>query len=222
MSAPKPRQILIATGNPGKFREISAVLSQAWGEGGALPVVWTSLSELAGEIPEPHEDQETFAGNAALKAKYYSRASGLWTLADDSGLVVDALDGEPGVYSARYGGSPAGTPREAVTRANNLKLIGALAGIPPEKRAARFRCALALADGDRILAIAEGTVEGQIVDEPRGSNGFGYDPHFFIPSLGKTMAELESGHKNRISHRGQALRTLRETLQQMIRPQRSR
>jgi XTP/dITP diphosphohydrolase len=218
MNAPKPRQILIATGNPGKFREISAVLSQAWGAGGAPPVQWVSLRDLSKQVPEPDEDQETFAGNAALKARYYSRASGLWTLADDSGLVVDVLDGAPGVYSARYGGSPAGTPREAVTRANNLKLIEALAGIPAEKRAARFRCALALADGDRILAITEGAIEGRIIDEPRGSNGFGYDPHFYIPSLGQTMAEFESEHKNRISHRGQALRTMRETLQQMFRP----
>jgi XTP/dITP diphosphohydrolase len=218
MNAPKPRQILIATGNPGKFREISAVLSQAWGAGGAPPVQWVSLGDLSKQAPEPDEDQETFAGNAALKARYYSRASGLWTLADDSGLVVDALYGAPGVYSARYGGSPAGSPRDAVTQANNLKLIGALAGVPAEKRTARFRCALALADGDRILAISEGAIEGRIIDEPRGSNGFGYDPHFFIPDLGQTMAELESEHKNRISHRGQALRTMLETLQQMFRP----
>ena len=199
---PVQRQILIATGNPGKFREISAVLSEAWGAGGAPLVQWRSLGDLTVQVPEPVEDEETFAGNAALKARYYSRASGLWTLADDSGLEVDALGGRPGVYSARYGGSPAGSPRDVVTRANNLKLIGALAGVPRKKRAARFRCALALADGDRILATAEGAVEGQIIDEPRGSNGFGYDPHFFIPDLGKTMAELEPQHKNRISHRG--------------------
>jgi XTP/dITP diphosphohydrolase len=210
------RQILVATGNPGKFREISAVLSQAWAGGATPPIVWRSLADLARRVAEPVEDQDTFAGNAALKARYYSLATGLWTLADDSGLEVDALAGEPGVFSARYGGAPADASRETVTRTNNLKLIAALGGVPPERRTARFRCALALADGKNVLLTAEGTVEGQIIDEPRGSNGFGYDPHFFMPSLGLTMAELESEHKNRISHRGQALRTMRERLQQML------
>ncbi|HVP13141.1 MAG TPA: RdgB/HAM1 family non-canonical purine NTP pyrophosphatase [Phycisphaerae bacterium] len=212
-----PRPILIATGNPGKFREISAVLSQAWCAGDAPLVEWRSLSDLAKDLPEPVEDQATFAANATLKARYYSQASGLWTLADDSGLEVDALGGQPGVYSARYGGAPAGSPRDVVTRANNRRLIQALAGVPQEKRAARFRCALALADGNRILTTAEGAVGGQIIDQPRGSNGFGYDPHFFMPDLGKTMAELESDHKNRISHRGQALQMMRERLMQLLR-----
>jgi XTP/dITP diphosphohydrolase len=212
------RQILIATGNPGKFREISAVLALAWEAGEAPPVVWRSLGDLTQQVAEPVEDQDTFAGNAALKARYYSLATGLWTLADDSGLEVDALGGEPGVYSARYGGAPAGSSREVVTRANNLKLIGAIKGVPPERRTARFRCALALADGDRIVMTAEGAIEGQIIDPPRGENGFGYDPHFFIPNLGQTMAELESEHKNRISHRGQALRTMRERLKRIFGP----
>jgi XTP/dITP diphosphohydrolase len=212
------RQVLIATGNPGKFREISAVLSQAWGAAGAPPLLWRSLSDLAQPVPEPVEDQDTFAGNAALKARYYSRATGLWTLADDSGLEVDALGGRPGVFSARYGQAPAGSSREVVTQTNNLKLIAALTGVPAEQRIARFRCALALADREMLLATAEGAIEGRIIDQPRGANGFGYDPHFFIPDLGRTMAELESEHKNRISHRGQALRTMRQRLQQMFRP----
>ncbi len=210
------RDILIATGNPGKFREIVAVLVQARDDVAVVPVRWRFLNDLHPAIAEPHEDQPAFAGNAALKARYYSRASGLWTLADDSGLEVDALGGEPGVRSARYGGAPPGSPREEVTRANNRKLIAALAGVPAERRQARFRCALALADGDRILVTAEGAVEGRIIDEPRGANGFGYDPHFFIPDLGLTLAELDPAHKNRISHRGQALRAMRQELRRIL------
>jgi XTP/dITP diphosphohydrolase len=210
------REILIATGNPGKFREIVAVLAEVARDGATEAVRWLALGDLAVAVPEPHEDQETFTANAALKARYYSRASGLWTLADDSGLEVDALGGEPGVRSARYGGSPAGSPREVVTRANNRKLIAVLQGVPAEKRTARFRCALALADGERIVATAEGKIEGRIIDQPRGANGFGYDPHFFIPELGRTMAELEPEHKNRISHRGQALRLMRQRLRELL------
>jgi XTP/dITP diphosphohydrolase len=209
------RTILIATGNPGKFREIVAVLVDAKGEA-AMPVAWKSLGDLHPPIVEPHEDQPTFAGNSALKARYYSLASRLWTLADDSGLEVDALGGEPGVRSARYGGAPPGSPREEVTRANNRKLIASLEEVPAERRTARFRCALTLADGERILATTEGALEGRIIDDPLGANGFGYDPHFFIPELGRTLAEIEPDHKNRISHRGQALRAMREELRRVL------
>jgi len=209
------RTILIATGNPGKFREIVAVLVDAKGDA-AIPVAWKSLGDLHPPIAEPHEDQLTFAGNSALKARYYSLASGLWTLADDSGLEVDALGGEPGVHSARYGGAPAGSPREQVTKANNCRLVAELAGVPAEGRAARFRCVLTLADGERVLLAAEGVIEGRIIDDPRGANGFGYDPHFFIPELGRTLAELEPAHKNRISHRGQALRAMRKELRRIL------
>ncbi|MFH1418134.1 MAG: RdgB/HAM1 family non-canonical purine NTP pyrophosphatase [Planctomycetota bacterium] len=204
-----PRKILLATGNPGKFREISAVLSELVDGIDLPPIHWISLEDLPTQVPEPVEDQETFAANAALKACYYSHATGLWTLADDSGLEVDALGGAPGVRSARYSGLPPGAPREEVTRANNAKLIAALAGVGPDRRSARFRCCLALASGDRILATAEGTVEGRIIDEPRGAGGFGYDPHFLLPDLGKTTAELPPEEKNRISHRGKALQRLR-------------
>lgn len=213
------REILIATSNPGKFREITEVLlgepgtpsagSRAPGVGGAR---WLSLADLPVKIAPPAEDGQTFADNAALKARYYAQASGFWTLADDSGLEVDALGGAPGVKSARYAGSAEGTPRAEVDRANNRRLIAELHGVPPERRTARFRCALALSDGERILLATEGSVEGRIIDEPRGANGFGYDPHFFVPQLGKTMAELPAEEKNRISHRGQALRRLRDQL----------
>lgn len=210
------RDILIATGNPGKFKEIAVVLSKGRGDNRLARVAWKSLSDLPFAIDEPGEDQKTFVDNAALKARHYSRATGLWTLADDSGLEVDALGGKPGVLSARYGESPPGTSRDAMTRANNKKLIAALKNAPPEKRQARFRCALALADGDRILATAEGSVEGTIIDKSRGTGGFGYDPHFFLPGLGKTMAELTPEHKNRISHRGQALAQMRERLAALL------
>jgi XTP/dITP diphosphohydrolase len=209
------REILIATSNPGKFREIVEVLSAESDAPAADGVRWLSLADLPGKIAPPTEDGRTFAANAALKARHYARASGRWTLADDSGLEVDALGGEPGVRSARYGGVPPGSSREAATRANNRRLIAILAGVPAERRTARFRCALALSDGERILLTAEGSVQGRIIDEPRGANGFGYDPHFFVPQLGKTMAELPAEEKNRISHRGQALRQFREALREL-------
>lgn len=215
MTAPPQRTVVIATRNPGKVREIAAVLG---GDGpDALGrVVWRSLAEVAPDAPDPIEDQPTFAGNAALKARYWSKRTGLWTLADDSGLEVDALDGAPGVYSARYAAADEHAGRESKDLANNRKLIAALAGVPTERRTARFRCALALADGDRVLAAAEGSIEGQIIDEPRGNGGFGYDPHFLILSLAKTTAELPFDEKNRISHRGHALRRLREDLERLV------
>lgn len=204
---PHARSILIATGNPGKYREIVAVLSEPI-TAGDLSVKWTMLRDLGLEIAEPVEDQSTFAGNAALKAMHYAKAAGMWTLADDSGLAVDALDGAPGVLSARYADAPQDLPRAQRDRANNQKLIAALNGVSPEKRTARFHCALAISDGERIIATAEGTFEGRIIDDARGSNGFGYDPHFYIPSLDQTAAELPAEQKNRLSHRGQALQKL--------------
>ena len=224
------QEILIATGNPGKFREIVQVLvdfgwrrvnggsaadfvgEPASADPAVITVQWRSLNDLPQAVAAPVEDGITFAENAALKALHYARASGRWTLADDSGLEVDALGGAPGVWSARYAGMPEGMPRVEVDRANNRRLMAELQGVPAERRTARFRCSLALACGERILATADGTVEGRIIDEPRGDNGFGYDPHFFVPEFGRTMAELPAEEKNRISHRGQALRRMREKL----------
>ncbi|MBI5762361.1 MAG: RdgB/HAM1 family non-canonical purine NTP pyrophosphatase [Planctomycetes bacterium] len=204
-------KILIATNNPAKVREIIAVLND-----GATGVEWRSLADLGKEIPEPIEDGATFAENAALKARYYSNAAGMWALADDSGLEVDALNGEPGVHSAYYARNVADRPRAERDAANNAKLIASLKGVPPEKRTARFRCYLALADADRIITTAEGSVEGVIIDAPRGTGGFGYDPHFFIPEMGKTTAELSSPEKNQISHRGRALRDLKSRLRRLM------
>lgn len=230
--ASRIREILIATNNPSKFKEIVAVLSEQRGgepvadsdldgteivsQVGDVEVRWRSLADLPAPIPEPHEDEETCEGNAALKARAYSNAAGMWALADDSGLEVDALNGEPGVHSAYYDRVAAHLPRAERDRANNAKLIAALRDIPADRRNARFRCCLTLADGDRILATAVGTVEGRIVDEPRGSGGFGYDPHFFILAMGKTTAELTPREKNRISHRGQALRAMGIELQAVL------
>ena len=201
------REILLATGNPNKAREMAEILSAC--KGGLPPVRWRRLAEFPG-IPEPVEDGETFLANARLKALHYAQRTGLWTIADDSGLEVDALGGEPGVRSARYAGEPSNT------KANNALLMRNLAGVPPERRTARFHCAVVLADPTRVLAAAEGTVEGRIVDEPRGTNGFGYDPHFWIDEAGMTTAEMDSDRKHAVSHRGRALRQLREKLTALL------
>jgi len=198
------RDILLATSNPGKAREMREVLGES-GAGALSGVRWRLLTEFEG-WPAPVEAGDTFRANADIKARHYARLSGMWTIADDSGLEVDALNGEPGVRSARY----AGTPKD--DRANNALLIERLAGVPAEARSARFHCAVVLSDGETVLASAEGTVEGRIIDEPRGTNGFGYDPHFWIESAGMTAAEMPPEQKNAISHRGQALRRLREQL----------
>ncbi len=195
-------RILIATANPGKVREIASVMTD-------LPVQWVGLSDLP-PVEEPVEDGRTFAENARLKALYYARNTGLWALADDSGLEVDALGGAPGVFSARYAG------QQGNDLANNTRLLRELQGVPAERRSARFRCCLALARPEAILAESEGTIEGVIIDESRGDNGFGYDPHFFVPSLGKTTAELSPDNKNSISHRGQALRAMRPAIQRCL------
>jgi len=216
MSRVTPRPILIATGNQGKYREITEVLAES-PLGDPLPVAWRSLADLPSAIDPPEETGRTFRDNAILKATAYSAASGWWALADDSGLEVDALGGEPGVHSARYAGLSEGVPRAAIDAANNRRLIAALADVPPPRRTARFRCVLVIADGKRVLAEAEAAVEGLIIDEPRGRNGFGYDPHFLLPQFDRTMAELPPSEKNRLSHRGQALRRIRELLPELLR-----
>lgn len=210
------KTILIATKNPGKAREIEAVLCEDGATTHLDEVRWVTLRDLETSIEEPHEDQDSFEGNSRLKAVYYSKASGLVTLADDSGLEVDFLDGAPGVYSARYADVEGDPPRAERDLANNRKLIAALAGVPDSARSARFRCVLTLADGDEVLAQASGAIEGRIIDVPRGDGGFGYDPHFLVPDLGRTTSELAAEHKNRISHRGVALRELREKLRGLL------
>lgn len=188
------REVIAATKNEGKIIEIRAALA-------GTNYIVGSLAE-GDSLPSAPETGVTFQENACQKARYYLNITGKACLADDSGLEVDALNGAPGVYSARYAGE------EASDADNNQKLLAALRDVPPEKRTARFRCALALTlPGGRELT-AEGTVEGVILSEARGTGGFGYDPLFYVAELGKTMAELSPEEKNRISHRGKALRRL--------------
>jgi XTP/dITP diphosphohydrolase len=160
-------------------------------------------------LPEPEEDAETFEGNAAIKAVYYARATGMVCLADDSGLMVDALGGAPGVRSARYaGGGGVGATRAERDAANNAKLLGELAGVPDAHRTARFVCAMVLASpAGEILATTRGTFEGRIGLAPKGSNGFGYDPLLVIDD-GRTSADLSEAEKNARSHRGEAARAM--------------
>ncbi len=190
---------MIATKNPGKVREIRKALR-------GLRIRLYSLNDYPDHIPEVKEDGKTFTENALKKARFYSQYFGIWTLADDSGLEVEALKGLPGPYSARYAGE------KASTEDNNRKLLKEMEGIPPSKRKARFRCVLALVSPDGRETIVEGSCPGRIGLREVGKKGFGYDPLFFLPRHGKTMAELSIEEKNRISHRGKALRKLRRII----------
>lgn len=194
--------LVFATQNPHKVAEARAILEP-------LGLVLAPL-DSAGPVPEePEEDGATFEENARLKARYYARALGVACLAEDSGLEVDVLGGAPGVYSARYAGAEGS--RDARDRANNAKLLLELEGVPMERRQGRFVCTLALAEPDgTIIAEARGTYEGLIALEPRGTNGFGYDPLLYLPDRGCTSAELAPAEKHARSHRGQALRRLVE------------
>ena len=194
--------LVIATSNSGKFNEIAALLHGL----GVLPLPL----DRAGPIEVPPEGGDSFQENAGLKAIAVARASSHFALADDSGLEVDALDGQPGVRSARFGG-----PGLSDAERNGL-LLEMLQGIPTERRTARFRCVVAIAEPQGAARFAEGICEGRIALAPRGSHGFGYDPIFEIPSLGKTFAELGPGIKNRISHRAKAMDGARAILRGML------
>ena len=202
------KAILVATTNPGKVRELRALLGDR--------VQWKSLADFPG-VDEVTEDGATFAENARKKALGYARATGLWTLADDSGLVVDALDGAPGVNSARFSGDKAkGVDRKLIDRRNWEKLLSLLDGVPREKRTARFVCCLCLASPQEVLLETTGSVEGLITTEPVGTSGFGYDPVFFVPSLGRTVAQLGDEEKNAVSHRGNAMRKFKPLLGELL------
>ena len=194
------RTIVLSTHNSGKLREIKQVL-------GDRPVNIVGLDEFP-DLAVPAEDGATFAENARSKASYYAKATGHWCLADDSGLEVDALDGAPGVLSARYAADRCDpdADRNTIDSANNAKLLRALKAAPDEKRTARFVCHLALADPQRVIIETFDTLEGRIARAPAGENGFGYDPLFFVPELGCTTAQLTPQRKNEISHRGKAVR----------------
>jgi XTP/dITP diphosphohydrolase len=198
------RPLVFATRNRGKLVELRELLPG---------VEVRSLDDV--HVPEVVEDKDTFAGNATKKAREVSAATGLPALADDSGLEVDALGGAPGVYSARYAGEGHDDA------ANNAKLLAALAGVPADKRTARFHSVLALADVTGPLGAdtitADGTCEGVILDAPRGTGGFGYDPLFYSPELGMTFAEAGVGPKSDLSHRARAMQAIKQRLLDYLR-----
>jgi XTP/dITP diphosphohydrolase len=192
------KELLVATGNQGKLREIKELLA------GTVTVLY-SLVDFPG-LPGVDEDEATFAGNAVKKALSAARATGKPVIADDSGLVVYALEGRPGVHSARYAGE------ESSDSANNAKLLREMADVHEGKRGAAFNCVLALCFPDGRCLTFDGELTGVILQGPRGTGGFGYDPLFLVPEYGKTLAELPLEVKNAISHRGKAFARLKEYL----------
>lgn len=194
----EPKKVVLATRNKGKVKEFNKLFAELGWEG-------ISLDAFEG-VPEVVEDGDTFEANALKKAVTISTYLNMPAVGDDSGLEVDALGGRPGVYSARYSGE------NASDEANWRKLLGELADVPDEQRTARFRCVLALVEPGREPVVAAGSCEGVIAREPKGTNGFGYDPVFYLPQQKKMMAELTSEDKNQISHRAMAMQNLLTTL----------
>lgn len=195
--------LVLSTRNAKKRKEIEEIL-------GDLGITLQDLSTSA-SVPDVVEDGDTFEANARKKATEVAKALGQWTLGEDSGLVVPALGGRPGVYSARYAGT------QGDDAANNKKLLAELAAFPPEKRDAYYVCTAALSDpGGNVHAVVEGRCWGRIIDAKRGSGGFGYDPYFLIPEYHQTFGELSSRVKHALSHRGRALLQLRPVLRQVL------
>ena len=200
------KQVLIATTNPGKKAELTAMLD--------MDLQWKSLADFP-HLEEIIEDGKTFAANAQKKALGYAKQTGLWTIADDSGLMIDALDGAPGVNSARFSGAK-DKDRSLIDHKNIAKVLGLLKNVTAEKRTARFVCCLCLASPEEILLETQGTLESVITEKEIGTNGFGYDPIVFVPHLNKTVAQLSPEEKNAISHRGNAIRKLKPLLEQLL------
>lgn len=201
-------RIIFATGNQNKMREIREIMQGFQVDGENVEIL--SMKE-AGVYAEIVEDGKTFAENAAIKAKAIAALTpGDFVMADDSGLEIDALNKEPGIYSARYLGE------DTSYRIKNAKLMERLNGVPDEKRTARFVCAIATVLPDGTLLTTEGTIEGRIGYEEKGNNGFGYDPIFLVPPYIQTSAELTEEEKNAISHRGKALRSMREMIERYM------
>lgn len=201
MTSPRPT-IVVGSRNPGKLREVRAALA-------GLPLELRGLADFPEALPA-EETGASFPENARQKALGLARQLGLWVLADDSGLCVDALGGRPGVESARYVG-PGASDAERVA-----KLLGELADVEPPRRGARFACALALASPEQVLLEVAGECRGRITRHPRGANGFGYDPVFFYPDFGATFAEVSTDAKNQVSHRGRALKELTRKLPALL------
>ena len=196
------KKLVLATNNTHKAAEIKALLKD-------LEVEVLTLQDYP-ELKMPEEDRPDFAGNAAKKAEAVAAYSGLPAMADDSGLEVEALKGRPGVRSARYAGE------DSSDRENNVLLLEELAGIPPQRRGARFRCAVAVAVPGRQTEIVEGNCAGRIAEKPAGENGFGYDPLFIYEPEGLTFAQMSREAKNRVSHRGKALAKARKLLRELL------
>lgn len=193
------RTLLLATTNEHKLNEFRAIFRE-------LPFQLLSLRDVRIDT-DVEETGTTFAENATLKARFYAQAANTLALADDSGLEIDALGGEPGIYSARFAG-------RATPYSERFQLIfERLRDVPPDQRTARFRCAIALAEPSGEMRVVEGTIEGLITESPRGENGFGYDPIFLVPEYGKTTAEMASEEKHQISHRGRAAAAARRLLE---------
>jgi XTP/dITP diphosphohydrolase len=195
--------LIVATRNKGKIREIREALK-------GLSLQIYALSDFP-DVPEIEEDGKSFVENALKKARYYSKYFGKLTITDDSGLEVECLKGLPGIYSARYAGEG------ATNQENNQKLLREMEGISLSKRGARFRCVMAMVSPDGREAIAEGSCEGRIGFKEKGRKGFGYDPLFILSEYEKTMAELSIEEKNKMSHRGKALRKLRKIIKTFMR-----
>lgn len=196
------KEVIIATKNPGKAREFEHIFAPRG-------ITVNTLLDYP-EIQDVEETGTTFEENATLKAEAVSQQLNIMVIGDDSGLIVDALEGRPGIYSARYAG-------ESKDDQKNLeKVLDELQGVPEEKRTARFYCALAVAIPGKETITVAGTCEGRILEEQRGTNGFGYDPVFYVPEKGCTMAELSSEEKNKISHRANALKKLGDILDSIV------
>jgi len=201
-----PVKLFLASSNPGKLAEYRSLADAA---ATSFPIELASLSDFS-TLPTFEEDAQTFAENAAGKAIYYSRQANGLVFADDSGLVVPSLGGAPGVHSARYAGP------QATSAQKMEKLLGEMRGKSGTERAAHFVCAIALADRGRALAVVTARVDGEILNGPRGSGGFGYDPVFYFSALGRTFAEIPAEEKNQRSHRGKAFRRLLAALPSML------
>jgi XTP/dITP diphosphohydrolase len=202
-------KLVMATGNSGKLKEFKALTAD-------LPVQVLSLQDFK-HLPEIIEDGNSFKENALIKAKTIAEATGYMTLSDDSGLVVDALQGEPGIYSARYALlDGVDISQRDIDQANNQKLLDKLQGMGATERMASFQCCLCLYVNDAAIYYAQGKLEGAIGVSFRGSQGFGYDPLFYVPSYGCTLAELPLEEKNKISHRAQAFQLMKDTLKNIL------
>jgi XTP/dITP diphosphohydrolase len=198
----KKQTLLVATHNKGKVAELADMMHD-------LQVTWVGLDEV-GVTMDVEETGQTFQANAELKATAYAAATGLLTLADDSGLEVDALGGEPGVYTARFGGAG------LTSKQRYELLLSKLTGVPWEQRTARFRCVIALAGENGVIGTAAGTCEGMIAWEAAGEGGFGYDPIFYLPDRDVTMAQLAAAEKHQISHRGRAVAAIAPLLRKTL------